>query len=662
MKDKEKEADKDTEKLKDGDKSSDKPKDRERDRDRDRDSRYRSDRDRERDRDRDRASTRDRERERDRDRDRGRDSRRSRRSESRSPSRRRRSPDRRRRSRSPSHDDRRSKSHRRSSDRDVGSKKADEVDSGPKQITLRDIIAANPGISVPEAVMRLNAYNTAVARGLVPDPITTPSHQSAAIAAVAGGGILGLGGVAPLMNAAALGSLGVIGEGGAVTKPHRELYVGNLPPGITVPQLAEFVNTAFKQLNLSKDPTLNTVVTAWVSPDGHFAFMELRTIEEATAALTYLNGIQVGAFNLKIGRPKGYNGSAAVSSVAVPMQGTTGLVTGGHNPLLAAMSGLGGLGGGVGLGLGGNNPLMMGLSSTLGVGAVGDALSHTIMVTNLPALISVDQIRELFTPFGELKAFNVIKAASGQTQSAVFEYVNQALTDGVVGGMNNLDIADHKISVQRIPASSAALLLQPTAVSVPAAATAPTSTAVAAAGTAQVAALGTPPTSSPSVPDALESYPPSTVVRMSNMTTDEDLRDDDLFDELTEDVAGECNSHGVVKSIVIPRGPATGPQDTSVGKIFVHFTDIAGATRSRQAVAGRRFNGRVVEAYFYPEELFVKKVYNLPENYLSSKASNGHGTSGHVATDDINDIDEGPSSSSAAGSYDPIENIEEDLD
>ena len=656
VKDKEKEGDDDKEKS---EKSSDKPKDRERDRDRDRDSRYRSDRDRERERDRDRGSTRDRERERERDRDRGRDSRRSRRSESRSPSRRRRSPDRRRRSRSPSHDDRRSKSHRRSQDRDVSSKKGtDEADSGPKQITLRDIIAANPGISVPEAVMRLNAYNTAVARGLVPDPITTPSQQSAAIAAVAGGGILGLGGAAPLINAAALGSLGVIGEGGAATKPHRELYVGNLPPGITVPQLAEFVNTAFKQLNLSKDPTLNTVVTAWVSPDGHFAFMELRTIEEATAALTYLNGIQVGAFNLKIGRPKGYNGSAAVSSVAVPMVGTNGLVTGGHNPLLAAMSGLGG---GVGLGLGGSNPLMMGLSSTLGlgVGAGGDGLSHTIMVTNLPALISVDQIRELFTPFGELKAFNVIKAASGQTQSAVFEYVNQALTDGVVGGMNNLDIADHKISVQRIPASSAAVLLQPTAVSVPATVAAPTPTAVAAVGPA-VAALGPPVASASTTPDALESYPPSTVVRMSNMTTDEDLRDDDLFDELTEDVAGECNSHGVVKSIVIPRGPASGPQDTSVGKIFVHFTDIAGATRSRQAVAGRRFNGRVVEAYFYPEELFVKKIYNLPENYSASR-SNGHSSNGHVATEDINDIDEGPSSS-AAGSYDPVENIEEDLD
>jgi len=646
-KDKDKEGDKEKEKdsEKPRDKEKDRERDRERDRDRDRDSRYRSERDR------DRGSTRDRERERERerDRDRGRDSRR-RRSSSRSPPRRRRSPDSRRRSRSPSYDDRRTKSRRRSEDRDASSKK-DEEDAGPKQITLRDVISANPGISVPEAVMRLNAYNTAVARGLTPDPITVPSQQAAAIAAVASsGGLNSLLG-APL-NPAVLGNLGVIGEGGATTKPHRELYVGNLPPGITVPQLAEFVNTAFKQLGLAKDPAQNTVVTAWVSPDGHFAFVELRTVEETTAALTYLNGIQVGAFNLRIGRPKGYNGSAAVSSVAVPMQGVAASIPGGYNPLLSAMSSLGGLG----VGLGAGNPLMQGLNSSLGVGAGADALSHTIMVTNLPALISTDQIRELFTPFGELKAFNVIKASSGATQSAVFEYVNQALTDGVVGGMNNLDIADHRLSVQRIPASSAAVLLQPTAASIAAAAT---------------PAPAPVPTSAPVVlpaaqegPDELESHPPSSVIRMSNMTTAEDLADDDMYDELTEDVAGECNTHGVVKSIVIPRGPVSGAHDVSVGKIFVHFTDVASAARSKQAVTGRRFNGRVVEAYFYPEELFLKKVYNLPANYLSERA-NGHssgssnGHNGHVATEDINDIDEGPSA--GAATYDPAD-LQEDLD
>ena len=41
---------------------------------------------------------------------------------------------------------------------------------------------------------------------------------------------------------ATVGPFGVVGEGGTLTKPQRELYIGNLPVGVTVPQLTEFLN------------------------------------------------------------------------------------------------------------------------------------------------------------------------------------------------------------------------------------------------------------------------------------------------------------------------------------------------------------------------------------------------------------------------------------
>ena len=53
-----------------------------------------------------------------------------------------------------------------------------------------------------------------------------------------------------------------------------------------------------------------------------------------------------------------------------------------------------------------------------------------------------------------------------------------------------------------------------------------------------------------------------------------DLQDDELYEELLEDVAEKCNTHGAVKSIVIPRG---GTEESihldgeSYGKIFVQF-------------------------------------------------------------------------------------------
>lgn len=48
-----------------------------------------------------------------------------------------------------------------------------------------------------------------------------------------------------------------------------------------------------------------------------------------------------------------------------------------------------------------------------------------------------------------------------------------------------------------------------------------------------------------------------------------------------------------------------------MGKIFVLFLDNVGADEARKAVNGRSFNGRTVEAVFFPEDLLGKKVYQM---------------------------------------------------
>lgn len=449
-------------------------------------------------------------------------------------------------------------------------------------------MTANPGISMPEAVVRLNMYNSAVVRNEIP-----PSLSTSAI---------------PTVN-----SLGLM-DSNILTKPHREIYVGNLPPGITVPQLAEFLNAALKQLGISADG--NSVVTAWVSPDGHYGFVELKTIEEATAALAHLNGVQVGVHALRVGRPKGYNPVATIggSALAVPMQPSS-------NMPLSALS----LGNNVintmtvstapGGGLSSNNPLMASLNFATGGGTGvaggvgGEALSNVLMVSNLPAMITEEQIKELFTPFGPLRAFNLIKTTIGSsagTQAAVFEYEQSELAESVVGGMNGLDVGGLKLLVVRIPVSSAAVLLRPKQ--------APPAV-VGATEPAAKTAVAVPPVGPPK--DPLESLPPTTVIRLSNMTTEEDLTDDQAYSEVIEDVAEECNAHATVRSVVIPREK----DDKARGMVFVHCTDSAGAGRARQKVHGRKFNGKIVQAVFYPEELFVKGIHSLPSNYDPSNPS-----------------------------------------
>lgn len=194
----------------------------------------------------------------------------------------------------------------------------------------------------------------------------------------------------------------------------------------------------------------------------------------------------------------------------------------------------------------------------------------------------------------QLTAFNSIKTSSGTSQAAVFEYEDSAAADSAVSGLDKLEIGEHKLSVQRVPPHAAPLLLQPSINPTPPARPPP-----------------------PAAKDRLQDLPPTCVIRLSNMTTPQELASDDECMELQEDVAEECNVYGVVRSVVIPRGNGDDgePRGEEVGMVYVHFTHSEGAAKAKGAIAGRMFNGNIVKATFFPEELFLQQIYLLPENY-----------------------------------------------
>ena len=114
-----------------------------------------------------------------------------------------------------------------------------------------------------------------------------------------------------------------------------------------------------------------------------------------------------------------------------------------------------------------------------------------------------------------------------------------------------------------------------------------------------------------------------------------------MYLELQEDVAEECNNYGSVRSIVIPRGNhaasssgSHSSNDESVGMVFVHFTHADGADKARHAVAGRSFNGNTVRASFYPESLFLSKIYVVPPGYDVKDELEGGGGGGATSTVD----------------------------
>jgi hypothetical protein len=198
--------------------------------------------------------------------------------------------------------------------------------------------------------------------------------------------------------------------------------------------------------------------------------------------------------------------------------------------------------------------------------------------------------------------------------------VNSDVIENVISGMNNLEIAGQRLSVQRVPVSSAAVLLRPSK----------TSPKPAALNqfTSQQADGITP------------QWKPSRVIQLSNMTTEEDLSDDQLYEgvpsslltclfyfllyfllsflvpvELIEDIADECNTYAKVLSVIIPRFSENRDnirdRSSAIGKVFVHVSELEGALKVMKAVSGRKFNGKIIEASYYPEELCKKQVRTI---------------------------------------------------
>eukprot|EP00879_Flechtneria_rotunda_P017065 GHRR01017872.1.p1 GENE.GHRR01017872.1~~GHRR01017872.1.p1 ORF type:complete len:362 (+),score=139.44 GHRR01017872.1:443-1528(+) len=134
--------------------------------------------------------------------------------------------------------------------------------------------------------------------------------------------------VPTLTNPAAL--VAAATAGGAAAAPmnetqarkSREIYIGNLAIGtVTMEMLSELFNAALA--GMAPDPVTNPpVVNVKMDTTGRFAFVEFRTEELATTAMT-LDKTELCGRQMNIGRPKGY----------VP---GTSATTGANNETLAA--------------------------------------------------------------------------------------------------------------------------------------------------------------------------------------------------------------------------------------------------------------------------------------------------------------------------------------
>jgi splicing factor U2AF 65 kDa subunit len=88
-------------------------------------------------------------------------------------------------------------------------------------------------------------------------------------------------------------------------KIDRKLYVGNIPAGITQQLLLNVMNEAILNIGIIKEPG-NPILSAWISSDSHYAFVEFRNADEANLGFR-LQGMNINGCEIKLGRPKSYD-------------------------------------------------------------------------------------------------------------------------------------------------------------------------------------------------------------------------------------------------------------------------------------------------------------------------------------------------------------------
>ena len=132
-------------------------------------------------------------------------------------------------------------------------------------------------------------------------------------------------------------------------------------------QLLHFLNAALKNLGICGEQ--GCVVGAWINENGHFAFVEFRTIEESNQALIYIPGLQMMPGQpLKAGRPKTMGpGGPPLTAEALQMQMAFPLPT----------------------------PVLGITAPALGLGIVDSTLSDVLLMTNLPIVVTDEQVTPL---------------------------------------------------------------------------------------------------------------------------------------------------------------------------------------------------------------------------------------------------------------------------
>ena len=371
-------------------------------------------------------------------------------------------------------------------------------------------------------------------------------------------------------NEARLAALQAAGINVQATRHARRVYVGGFPDNANEPELASFMSNALVAVGGASgayDPEngMTCVLSVYINREKQFAFIEFRTVEEASNAMA-LDGVVMGGSQLRVRRPNDYNPQqAALIGPTTPSDALN----------LAA----------VGLVAGPNGVPVVGAAPGMvpGIPSTQQSSGRKLYVGNLPPYLTELQVLELVQSFGKVQAFNLVvdKDTGALKGYGFFEYADAAAEEPAMEGLTGMRLGDKVLNVKR---------------------------AAYDPGGGSVAGGSAPPGFAPgSFPANGESA--SECVRLANMVTREELTDPTEAREILEDTQEECAGFGKLERVVMPLPRQTRLEDPAgVGEVFLLFADTEGAARAVRSLNGRKFADRVVSAGFITRAEFDKHV------------------------------------------------------
>jgi len=321
-----------------------------------------------------------------------------------------------------------------------------------------------------------------------------------------------------------------------------KVYCGfqNSPITPSEEELRQFFNVTMVAAQGADRMPGDSVIGVYLNQERRYAFIQFRNSEEAAQALD-LDGINFRGQRLRLGAATHSHGPGA--SVAPRSQAVKPLDV--HR---------------------------LGIVST----QVPDG-PHKLYIGGLPIALTDEQVKELLSTYGALKAFFLFKdLGTGLSRGYAFaEYRDHNVTYGAIKGLNGLQVGDRKIVV-KIHDSGMVAGHNPTSV---------------------MADLGL---------GRKNTMQPTEVICFLQMVTAEDLIDDTEYNGICDDVREESGKFGQVIDLVIPR-PDRGRKIAGVGKVFVQMETIDAASKVKNALEGRQFLGRTVLATYFNKEKFIQR-------------------------------------------------------